>query len=110
MPKDILPFKVNASISDIKVFPGKKGNLNSLYEIDKLLPGLFAIGYGPDDAVYNKHAELREKIARGNTVMYFNDMENVSQSQQPRIRTRSRMISSSNLCRRKVGTTTSSSP
>ena len=31
--------------------------------------------YGPDDALYNRHADLRARVARGNTVMYFVDKE-----------------------------------
>ena len=30
---------------------------------------------GPDDKVYNANKELREKVARGNSVLYINDLE-----------------------------------
>ena len=30
---------------------------------------------GPDDKVYNANKDLREKVARGNSVLYINDLE-----------------------------------
>ena len=51
IPAGIMPDKINASLIDIKV-GGKRG---------------------PDDALYNKSQELREKVARGNTVLYSRD-------------------------------------
>ncbi len=31
--------------------------------------------HGPDDALYNKSRDLREKVARGNTVLFLNDLD-----------------------------------
>ena len=30
---------------------------------------------GPDDKVYNENEELRQKVARGNTILYVHDTE-----------------------------------
>ena len=32
-------------------------------------------GRAPDDALYNAHADLRENVARGNTVLYLHDKD-----------------------------------
>ena len=52
MPVGLLPEGLTASLHDVKV-GGKK--------------------YGPDDALYNSSAELRDRIARGNTVLRMED-------------------------------------
>jgi hypothetical protein len=51
IPGGILPNKLNGSLTDIKV--GGKGK------------------FGPDDKLYNNSKDLREKVARGNTVLYL---------------------------------------
>jgi len=51
IPAGIMPHKIDASLIDIKI-GGKRG---------------------PDDALYNKSQELREKVARGNTILYMRD-------------------------------------
>lgn len=55
VPAGILPAKTAASLTDVKVGGGKKRV--------------------PDDALYNQHGDLREKVARGNTILYLNDKE-----------------------------------
>ena len=49
-PHGILPLGVSVKLHDAKVV----GCIN---------------GYGPDDKIYNNDAEIRDKVARGNTVM-----------------------------------------
>jgi len=52
VPEWICPKNMKLALSDIKVF-----------------------SKGPDDKVYNGNKDLREKVARGNSVLYINDLE-----------------------------------
>lgn len=59
IPAGILPDRVQGDLRDFKVGCPRKGRV-------------------PDDAMYNRHEDLREKIARGNTVMYLHDHQESS--------------------------------
>merc|ERR1712002_604716 len=52
IPDLVCPKNLNMALTDIKVF-----------------------SKGPDDKVYNANKELREKVARGNSILYINDSE-----------------------------------
>lgn len=58
IPSGILGSKVNGTLYDIKVSTR-----------------------GPDDAAYNKYPDLREKVARGNSVLHLHDLETKTTTQ-----------------------------
>ena len=70
VPQGIMPAGIKASLTDIKVVLVTMQNMRkSINFFKKTQVG--GDKRAPDDKLYNAHADLREKVARGNSVLYY---------------------------------------